>query len=99
MNKKDIEDELLKMGISPSLLGFRCIRDIMQMYIEDDVPVKVSAYYQIIGARIGITDTAVDRAVRYAIHSMPPKCELYGKKNSEFFARFKLILDRKKESK
>lgn len=90
MNKKDIEDELLKMGISPSLLGFRCIRDIMQMYIEDDVPVKVSAYYQIIGARIGITDTAVDRAVRYAIHSMPPKCELYGKKKFRIFCALQI---------
>lgn len=65
--RKKIEDKLLELGLSPILQGFDLICDAVEILIKDGRKTKITAIYEIIGARNNETMQTTERKIRYAI--------------------------------
>lgn len=56
--------KLLELGFSPSLVGFRAILELAEVWKPTD---KITVYYHTVGRKLGTTGSAVERAIRSAI--------------------------------
>lgn len=70
MLKKKAEEILMKIGMHTYLSGFEYIVEVMQIYDkENTTDIKMTAIYDEIARRRGVTGTAVERCIRHAIQT------------------------------
>lgn len=76
--KKKVEDVLIKLGITPNLLGFDYICRFVD-YVSQNKSTKTGVIYSHIAKECDSTYWRVERAIRHAISKMDKECKTYKK--------------------
>ncbi|HBG12137.1 MAG TPA: hypothetical protein DDX68_10775, partial [Clostridium sp.] len=66
MIKDRAKDVLIKMGMPSSILGFKYIPDVMELFEAGYENAKITALYVDIGKKHNSTGSRVERAIRHA---------------------------------
>jgi two-component system response regulator (stage 0 sporulation protein A) len=70
-----IEDKLLALGVRPNLLGFGCLVDAVEIWMERGRSREITkVLYPEIADRRGTTGSRVERAIRHAIEMAADCC-------------------------
>lgn len=78
MNKNNIADILFEMGISPGLVGFQHIIDIVNMLQNKEYD-SLTEIYNIIGEKKKINPKSIDSAIRIATAHINTSSDAYEK--------------------
>jgi len=70
MIKDRAKDVLIKMGMPSSILGFKYISDVMELFEAGYENAKITALYVDIGKKHNSTGSRVERAIRHAFEGV-----------------------------
>jgi len=70
MIKDRAKDVLIKMGMPSSILGFKYIPDVMELFEDGYENAKITALYVDIGKKHNSTGSRVERAIRHAFEGV-----------------------------
>lgn len=70
MIKDRAKDVLIKMGMPSSILGFKYIPDVMELFEAGYENAKITALYVDIGKKHNSTGSRVERAIRHAFEGV-----------------------------
>lgn len=70
MIKDRAKDVLIKMGMPSSILGFKYIPDVMELFEAGYENAKITALYVDIGKKNNSTGSRVERAIRHAFEGV-----------------------------